>query len=1036
LIHFNRYIASLLLALSLLGAYALAVAPLLEPPPIVRREAAPQAPVLPAATTRADLERLFQPPAWELDSPKVLETEHFTLLVKDYQPTPDGRLELTPCTLIFYMAGSKTPDGKPEPRRPIVLQAPQGAMLQFDRPLNIAKAEFGRVLGGRLEGDIKIFSPATAPGAGDDLELQTRNVQLDKDRVFTPHEVQFRYGESFGSGRSLQIALMPKDPEDPSGKSGIGGVQSLTLESIDRLRLATGGSGLGAGLLPGTAQSKGKENTPLEVTCTGPFVFDVLQNVAMFDERVLVERIHANAPADTLRCDRLLLHLGEPEDGTGPLVADTSAAVPVEKDRIKDNPARSDDPPVRLQRIVAIGRPAELSAPSSATAASAARIEYVAAERKLALVPSQEVPKVSLRQEGNDFQAKQLDYEIASPGRLGKLWAAGPGQVKLVQGSGAEQQTVVARWEKSLHLAPDPQAGEMPGHVLSLVEKASVDVLPLGQFAANELHVWLLEVPQLGNNLSREPGRGDKTQARTRTSIVPSRLLATGEVRCDAPQIHAETGRLEAWFVNQPPAEPKARPMPGQAAVIGPPRESRPIEPPPMQKFDVRGKLVQMQVILRGSQPDLEDLTIRGEAVISESRTPEPGQVPLRIAGDALELRGAATGAGKIDVIGHPAEVSGRGMSLASGTIHLLRSENRLWIDGPGEAKFPLPATAAMAMTLPTSSAPIVREPHPRAPQGLEGPAAASAAQPVHLVWQDSLTFDGRVAMVEGEVNVRTATQLVTSPSLEVTLAQRFDFVKPERREAVELRSLKFDGGVFLENRGTDERGEQISLDRGQVQNLVFDRARGTLHADGPGWVSSTRQGTATLPAGPGAVPMPQPLPAGQSPPLTYIHVAFVGSIEGDLAKREIQFLKQVRTTYAPVGDWEERVVAEKLADLGERGVLLTSDRLSVVEMLLPGARWIETSATGNTVVEGQTFTVRAPKISYASDKQVLTLEGDGRAEAELWYQNVPGQPNSYAAAQKWRYWLDSGLFDVEGAKVFDLQQLGTGSFRLPGMRR
>jgi hypothetical protein len=170
---------------------------------------------------------------------------------------------------------------------------------------------------------------------------------------------------------------------------------------------------------------------------------------------------------------------------------------------------------------------------------------------------------------------------------------------------------------------------------------------------------------------------------------------------------------------------------------------------------------------------------------------------------------------------------------------------------------------------------------------------------------------------------------------------------------------------------------------------------------------------------------------------LNYIHVSFEGAIVGDLAKREIQIQRLVRTTFAPVSDWDERVEVNRLEDLGEKGVLMTSERLTILEMTPAGQpAWIEASASGNTVVEGKNFTVHAPRITYTSDKEVLSLEGDGRADAELWYRTVPGQPSSYGAASKWRYWLRTGLFDVEGARPFEFQLNGIDKIRLPGGRR
>ena len=118
------------------------------------------------------------------------------------------------------------------------------------------------------------------------------------------------------------------------------------------------------------------------------------------------------------------------------------------------------------------------------------------------------------------------------------------------------------------------------------------------------------------------------------------------------------------------------------------------------------------------------------------------------------------------------------------------------------------------------------------------------------------------------------------------------------------------------------------------------------------------------------------------------------------------------------------------LAALGEKGALLSSDRLTVREMAMPvpavnGQKWMEMEASGRTLVEGKSFTARAERISYTTDKEQLVLQGDGRNDAELWHQQVRGGQYSYTAATKIMYWRGKNEVVFEGGKVLDLQQLG-----------
>ncbi|MDX1948634.1 MAG: hypothetical protein SFU86_24820 [Pirellulaceae bacterium] len=1021
MIHLRRYFVALAAVLLLYGGYAYGVAPLMAPPPAPpRSEVVPLPPLAETGTTRVDFAQLFPPGSWELDKPKVVETEQAILLIKDYKPTPDGKLELNPCTLIFFASAGPAAPGQPATERPIILQAPAGAMLQFDRPLNIAKAQFGQLTGGRLEGEITIRGPESAPGANDALLITTRNVQLDRQRVFTPHDVNFTYGSSFGSGRDLTIALLPENPDAPSGQAGIGGIRSLALARLDRLHIETGG----ANILPGKAGMPGgpAASGPVEVTCRGPFLFDFLERVAMFDDAVEVQKLNPAGPPDMLRGERLLLYFA------GPATAKTKPAAGEPTD--SQPAARGKPAQPAIERIVATGSPVTLVAPSSATSVSGAKIDYSLAKRRLALVPSESVRQVSLRQEQGEFVARELEYEMAERGKLGLLWAAGPGELTMVQVRGGEKQTLVARWNKELRIRPQDA-----GHVISLLEMASITAEPQGRFAADELHLWVREVPAppSSKRAERSPPTPEVSAeltpaaaAETKTMLIADRLLATGQVVFDSPQLHAETAELKAWFQQVSPEALAAGPASDSNRPRNPPRQPTadprrlPPEPAadaaPTQHFTVRGGTMQMQVIMSGPTAQLEDLTIEGRVEIDETRTAEAGQLPVRVRGDVLTLRGGTTPQSRIDVVGKPAEVSGRGLTLAGGAVHLARAENRVWIDGPGEARLPIPS----------------QSPGPGLP--------APPPQMANVVWQREMNFDGQTVEVGGEVQVRTPTQTATCETLAAALAKRIDFAAPQTDAPAELARLALDGGVFAENNGLDERGQRVSLDQLQVKNLVLDRAADTIRAEGPGWVSTTRLGSAAAIPGSPPPPLPMPTAPGQPlanvpPALTYVHIAFEGGIGGSISQRRIEFQKQVRTTYAPVTDWNQRVVAERLSDLGERGVLLTSAKLTVIEMLDGRRRWIETQASGNAVVEAATFTVQAPLISFSSDKEVLTLEGDGHADAELWYRTIPGEPSSYAAARKWRYWLRTGMFDVEDARVFDLNNPG-GKFRLPGGRR
>ena len=99
---------------------------------------------------------------------------------------------------------------------------------------------------------------------------------------------------------------------------------------------------------------------------------------------------------------------------------------------------------------------------------------------------------------------------MAEQGRLGRLHATGPGELRLLQGRGSAQQIVTARWQRELQIQPQNR-----DHVISLLDAASVTIDPLGRFDGNELHLWVVEAPVqdgVGNQLRNDAFQGDKPQ--------------------------------------------------------------------------------------------------------------------------------------------------------------------------------------------------------------------------------------------------------------------------------------------------------------------------------------------------------------------------------------------------------------------------------------------------------------------------------------------------------------------------------------------
>jgi hypothetical protein len=161
-------------------------------------------------------------------------------------------------------------------------------------------------------------------------------------------------------------------------------------------------------------------------------------------------------------------------------------------------------------------------------------------------------------------------------------------------------------------------------------------------------------------------------------------------------------------------------------------------------------------------------------------------------------------------------------------------------------------------------------------------------------------------------------------------------------------------------------------------------------------------------------------------------------------------FHDAVQAAYAPVDSWAATPDVNDPESLGDEGVVMQCDRLSVHEMGQgPGVRGqgpgvrdqepgagssisnqqssIELVADGNTKVEGNAFTARAIRMTYAESKDLLILEGDGRSDARLFVQQQIGGPTKEFVARKIFYSPKTGRFHAEGARSLQWDQLPTG---------
>lgn len=1073
----TRIIGSFLLTAACYTAYAVSVVPWIEPPAPTIAAVAWTPDDLEvfeknADRQRADLSYWFGDQDWELDSPKIIETPQGKLLFDEYRQLDNGLVELKPCSMVF-LSHDATGDEESRKRRAMVLRAPSGALLRFDDDVSFKQAKIGKLIGGELLGEVQISGGQRLPGPEDDLLITTRDVMLSETDISTPHLLEYKLGGNRGRGRGLAIEL---DNVEVNGKRELRGIKMMTLHEQVFVHLENQGDGdFFPGNEPGkkaeTAAADRKRSVPIEIRCSGPFTFDLVRDVAVFRKSVEVSRRIPEAEADQIYADLLKVYFISKAPAAG-TVATTAPTAVDQFQGARQLSAKNLQP----SRVEIVGEPAIIRAPTNQLQARAQFIEHDLATRAVKL---RDADEAIVRQEEREIRTPELSFTPDADGRYGTFIADGRG--RFTGASPDDPASIVqAEWKRRLHFRNhDGQ------YVLTAEGSARVEAVGKGALSGAEIHLWFKEIskpapvveagvaakkpatelvadrllavgsvhidsPQVQGDVERleawfehvDPGPGMR-QAYYRPQAAGAVILAAvGAGELTFPPAENNTSANPQGLTFPPtaalpaPASPTPNPLltavPLHAAGIVPPAPAASLPaaaspaaaapPVPLvnmpatgdNQYRIEGELMRLLIENDTKQMRVREATIERRVKLIETvAAAKPEEKPLLIQGDTLHLTQTAPKASFVTVTGTPAYVEARGMTMTGGKLTLDRPNEQTNIVGvPGQG----------LMTLPVD-------------RDLQG-RPTGATELLTLVWQGQLQFDGLTARFERGVEAKLTNQYLRTDRLNVTFTQQVAFGKSDNAQPDVQRIDCYDG-VFLESR-TLKEGSLTSVERMTARTLAVDRPSGDFTAEGPGEVTSVRLGSAAKPgelggqqaAGPAGVPA-IPIGFGDADPpqgdgaktITYLFTRFQRGMAGNELRRELNFYNQVRVVRGPVPNWNATIDPDRPEGWGPQTVLIDCDQLQITAV--PDAVTKEDSynlvAAGNTLVEGNTFTARAPRVTFAQAKDLLVIEGDGRTAAELYHQKHVGGENSGTTAQRFMVWPSTNRVQVDGATFLDL---------------
>lgn len=947
--------------------YAMTMVPWIEPPESVsaHRGVEEKGSVIDFATEERTNFREFLPEnAWER-SPEasVLESDQGALIFMKHRSLEDGTVKLSPLTLVYYAQEKKalpkkdgdsksdedSNDNTVEATRgveansplrsktPIFVQAPEGAILETDQAINLARLDVGNPVSARLLGEVTIHRPNSADSDEEDdsFWLVTRNLKVTQTQIITPRPVEFRFGPHWGYGEDLEIELT-KPSKRRNQKAAFGRIKNMTLHRLERVMVMTDdgllrrASGEVEQPLPARVAeipAEPKKKTPIEIRSSGPFEFDMSSWRATLTGNVNVIRIEPPI-RDTISCHRLTVLFNEPTD---------------------------DESNLSFNKLIAEGlpgAPVQLDIPSQEVAGRGHRLTCYYDERRILF---EDQRGAWFRHRKTEIEVPILDYHLHpdSPRRLGQFDGEGGGVMRSEVEQEDKNLSVLLSWMNSVQVRPT----ETPDmRVISVFGKSHIEIEETGTFDARELHLFVREQPRL--------------EVKNRWQIVPDQLFATGDVRVASPRLTGNVNDVRVWFV----PDEEGLPKPLTDSILPPPRDSGGGPLDRKRKLDDEFNGLPMHVtgghlqarVLQGEKPKIDDVTIFGSVVATKPLG--KGRKPFVVHGETVQISQIQTTDPQVRVRGD-ARIMADGIEIRGEQVFVSGLNNEVWIYGPGQLFAP------------------PRRPTPQRP--------LQQGEIVHVTWQDGLEFDGETAtirdqvVVVGESRIEKTNDVArfsgNADQVKMKLDRRISFLEPpgrEERDDIVIKSVRFDGPASGTNTTLDPYNVQISHDELSVRDLEIWPETGDI-AGGPGWLRTIRYGDSI-----------KKTAGDKKSELMHVEIHFAESVRGNFEDNDVTFSGDVHTIAGPIQHWRQRLNPNVPDGLGEDGIEIFSQQLRGVEFTLNQQEsYLELIANGNVKVHNVQFSAFADRLTYNDSKDLITLKGIGPgrlARVESTYRGLP----------------------------------------------
>jgi len=983
--------------------YAMIVSPRVEPrllqaPAAVTAGMTMEAAGRPLENMRLAQLYLTQQP-WARNANYQLRLGDMFIFTQMWEKQPQSaEIRFTPFAMIRVRANG-APDEEP------VTIVSDAATVRFASEFDMANPQPGRIVGGTLEGSVRIRGARN-------LQIEGRTFDFAEEalRLWSANPVEFVYGTHSGSGRGLQIDFLPLDGPPDRDKPAVSGILSLTV--LQRVDVRIDPEAMSKRLRKIEAGEPASTDTAqfVQVKSDGRFQFLPNSNLMTFENNVRVIRPTGPETYDALTAPLLSLLFREPL----PLEGAPERAVDPNKP-LTWVPTSLEFYQLRAQGnekkgVVLVSQRHEFRAETH-------ELIYDGPQQRITLRDPQEV---RVFQQEHEVHSREIQLVHNDEGELVTLDCQGPGWLK---SPNKEHGTVTAGWKEGLKKFLDPQTQldvvELKGRAgLRLKEDTALD--------AEQIRFWISGGEALFD--SGAPSVQPEQSGGLPDDVQIERILASGDVIITSPQLRGRMKQLGINFqteASSPLLTATRKQKSGDlqtARFLTPGDEAQHTgaltnfessgEDSGLGKLlggssaagsedpiDITADAVIVQIVRAADQPtEMAVAEIRSQGAVTVLRTSSGTREPF-LEGEWLRMQNLGPDDQVVHLRGEPAHVRDRGMHLEGKSVHLNLRENLAWVDGPG------------LLQMPVKSA-------------LDG-KPLETPQLLDVWWKERMQFDGLTAEFFESVRAGVNESTMRCHTMKVVLSERIIFADAQRKkphDQIDLKSVSCHDGVDIEDYQY-EQNKLVSVHKGRVWQFQVDKTTGRTQAQGPGSILVWRRGQANR-AGLAPTSTVKANRSSHRPSTEweYLRIDFAGQMKGNINERFTTFNDQVEIVYGPVKRSTDTVNPDAPPPYGGwmrcdtlqfTHHAATPKKGAYIQMLAAGNAELsgtlgspdaKTTAGRNPSevnLEGGTFHARAESISYDESKGVYRLRSLGAQKASIWRQAAPGARASHFEAQQ-----------------------------------